>query len=103
MEQLREQPRDFRLLVRRAKAKGITQLTMRRAARGLGVIRTVTGFGTNKRSVWSLDADAIDSLKEQRALIEYEIARVIKRHHTAETEAESATYFKMLSALKRLR
>jgi hypothetical protein len=103
MEQLRDQPRDLRLLARRAAAEGISRLTLRRAARTLCVKMEVTGFGTMKRSVWSIDHEAMGSLKEQRKLLEKEISRIVKWKDAAESEEESIVYHKIWSALRGIR
>jgi hypothetical protein len=102
MKQLKDEPQDFHNLVRRAEAEGISSLTLRRAARAIGVKMKVTGFGTNKRSKWSLDADAHDALAIHRTLLRKEIDRVERHKAAAENDAESAFYFKMLSALRGL-
>jgi hypothetical protein len=103
IEQLGAQPRELRLLARRAAQEGISRLTLRRAARTLCVKMEVTGFGKMKRSVWSIDHAAMDSLHEQRKLLEKEISRIIRWKAAAENEEESIVYHKIWSALRGIR
>jgi hypothetical protein len=56
---------DRREILDAAHAAGHAPATVYRAAKRLGVVRRVTGFGKAKRSIWSLPATAQPSQAER--------------------------------------
>lgn len=53
---------------RMAEARGISRTTLTRAAEQLGIIKTTTGFGKNKKAMWSLpDSPPEKTAKKSRA------------------------------------